>query len=238
MIVEYNTKKTLMIHSFQSSFPEYKGDLNSEFYLQTILEQPGLFKKSFEKELIEFDYITFDDGLYQQIEIIKLFPKDKVIFFPSFGLLRPNGIQPNPIENSIAHSNKNTSLSTFMTSTEVWDLVHSGYKLGMHGWYHLNLNLNHPDIDIKFKDKLKILKDDAKKCVKAYIEYISDIDIYKNEIYFCTPYNCLNEDQKLYISFLLYFLEALNIKSLKLKVFSYERTSIENFIKESKHAII
>lgn len=230
MIIEYNSKKTLMIHSFQSIFREYVGDSESELLLEDILESPGIFKKSFEEKLNEFDYITFDDGLYQQIEFIKLFPKDKVIFFPSFGLLRPNGIQPNPIENSIAHSNKNTSLSTFMSSTEVWDLVQSGYKIGMHGWYHLNLNLNHHDIDYEFRRKLKILKDDAKKCVEAYLKYVPE---YK-EIYFCTPYNCLNENQQLYIGFLSHFLEQFNIKPLKLIVFSNERTSIENFVKEIK----
>lgn len=251
MIIEYNfesQKKTLMIHSFQSGINGIPGDTTSEFILDLIIDQTkSQFTKEFMEFINEFEYITFDDGLYQQIELIKLFPKERVIFFPSFGLLRPKELQPTPIENSIAHDdiakgnnpNEKTSLSTFMTSTEAWDLMQSGYTLGMHGWNHLNLNLKPNDIDIDSGKWIKLLNDDAKKCANAYIDYFNKLDEYPIkggyfEIYFCTPYNCMNELQHLYISLLANHLEklAINIPK-KLIIFSYERTPIENFLRKN-----
>lgn len=241
MTIVYNhedkTRKTLMIHSFQSNFEGIPGDNDSKLHLEMIMDENGL-KKEFMEYINQFEYITFDDGLYVQTKLIKLFPKEKVIFFPSFGLMRPEEIQPKPIENSIAHKNKKTSLSTFMTSTEAWDLMQSGYKLGMHGWYHLNLNLNHLDIDIEPKTRLKLIRDDAKKCAETYLSYMEDLikggSSGYTELYFCTPYNCLNDLQRIYIEFLAHYLETLTAINIpkKLIIFSYERIPIENFIKE------
>ena len=257
--------QTLMIHSFKGKdFNNTKliningVDDNINLELDKLLVKYGnnyYLNEDFEKELDKFNYITFDDGLYQQIEFIKLFKlisKDKIIFFPSFGLLRPEQLPPNPIDNSIAHRNKKSSLSTFMTSTEAWDLMQSGYKLGMHGWYHLNLNLNHSDLNedglngnrINY---LKIIKNDAKLCAKAYVEFVKKLSIVKDisnikEHYYCTPYNIMNDLQKLYIEFLAKYLTDYlkqiptlipHLPQHKLIIFSNERISIENFIKES-----
>ena len=171
----YNKKKTIMVHSHQVLDSNVKsrfvGDSSSEFILDLILDHTNELKRQV-TTLFKDYIITFDDGLYQQIEVIKLF-KQKSIFFPSFGLIRPEQILPHPIENSIAHSMKKIYLSTFMSSTEVWDLVHSGFKLGMHGWYHLNLNLNHLDIDnLTTLEKYKLFREDARKCAEAYSNYI------------------------------------------------------------------
>lgn len=248
-IIEYNNDKTLMIHSFRSETDIIIGDTTSEFLIDNILDCPKIYSVKLSNSFIsysnQFRWLTFDDGLFVQAPLIKLFDKSKTIFFPSFGLLRPEEIQPNPIENSIAHRNKPVYLSTFMSSIEVWDLVQSGYKLGMHGWYHLNLNLNHHDIDNS--NKLKILKNDAKLCSKAYSEYVlkfPEVFITDGvlELFYCTPYNVLNDLQKLYISFLAHYLENdlkpldlnnsyINIPK-KLKIFSRERIPIENFVKE------
>jgi hypothetical protein len=241
MIIERNNSKTLMIHSYISSY--FNTDAKSEFNLDLIYDPQ---KNSLTEKFLDLtkDYIfTFDDGLYQQYQILKLFPKDRTIFFPSFGLLRPNNTIPVPVENSIAHCNKKLYLSTFMTSVEVWDSMLQGYKLGAHGWYHLNLNLNHPDINnLLFTERIKLLKDDAKKCSEAYLNYIKkDMKKYiinnELELYFCTPYNILNENQNLYINFLANFLEKNLINSninipIRLKIFSNERISIENFLSE------
>ena len=244
----YNKKKTIMVHSHQVLDSNVKsrfvGDSSSEFILDLILDHTNELKRQV-TTLFKDYIITFDDGLYQQIEVIKLF-KQKSIFFPSFGLIRPEHILPHPIENSIAHSMKKIYLSTFMSSTEVWDLVHSGFKLGMHGWYHLNLNLNHLDIDnLTTLEKYKLFREDARKCAEAYSNYITPvIDQYiidgELELYFCTPYNCLNTFQKDYINLLCHYLDinfAIDIPK-KLIVFSNERTPIENFIKDIQNAII
>ena len=243
MIIENNSTKTLMIHSYISEY--FNTDKQSKFNLDSIYDKS---KNRLLEAFLELtkDYLfTFDDGLIQQSQILYLFPKDRTIFFPSFGLLRPTNIQPYPIENSIAHSNKKLYLSTFMSSTEVWDSMQQGYKLGAHGWYHLNLNLSHLDINkLTFTEKLKTFKWDAKLCAKKYIEFISkDIEKYINdnllELYFCTPYNIYNENQKMYILLLANYLEE-NLKTLninipsKLKIFSGERISIENFLDENK----
>lgn len=268
MEIIFNTKPTLMIHSFKgkdfsnsnlinvSKFNGMDDNINLELDKLLTKNTPIRYlNETFESSLLQFDYITFDDGLYQQIEFIKLFkliPKDKIIFFPSFGLLRPEFMPPNPIDNSIAHSNKKSSLSTFMTSTEAWDLMQSGYKLGMHGWYHLNLNLNHSDLNEdglegRKNNYLKIIKNDAKNCAKAYAEFVKKLSIVKDistldTHYFCTPYNIMNQLQKLYIEFLSQFLEEYLkeiptlvplIPQQKLIIFSHERISIENFIKEN-----
>ena len=248
MVVEFNKIQTLMIHSYQSKI--LLGD-NSSINIDTILhkDKNGLvrFSDKFNDKLnLEETIITFDDGLVQQIEVIKLFGhKHQVIFFPSFGLIRPDNILPNPIENSMAHSNKLLYLSTFMSSAEIWDLVHLKYKLGMHGWYHLNLNLNH-DIDkLTTLEKLRSIKDDAKKCVEEYYKYLKPVleDYIIDGIltlYFCTPYNCMNELQKIYIEFLVVFIQktfTINIPK-KLIIFSHERISIENFIKDIHNAIM
>ena len=181
MIIENNSTKTLMIHSYISEY--FNTDKQSKFNLDLIYDKS---KNRLLEAFLELtkDYLfTFDDGLIQQSQILYLFPKDRTIFFPSFGLLRPTNIQPYPIENSIAHSNKKLYLSTFMSSTEVWDSMQQGYKLGAHGWYHLNLNLNHLDINkLTFTEKLKTFKWDAKLCAKKYIEFISkDIEKYIND---------------------------------------------------------
>ena len=243
----YNKRKTIMVHSYQVLDKivksKFVGDTSSNFILDLILDNNDLNIQV--RDLFKDYIITFDDGLYQQIEVIKLF-KQNPIFFPSFGLLRPENISPNPIENSIAHSMKKIYLSTFMSSTEVWDLVHSGAKLGMHGWYHLNLNLNHSDINtLSTLEKYRLFKEDARKCAEAYSSYITPIiDQYivdgELELYFCTPYNCLNNFQKDYINLLCHYLNinfAIDIPK-KLIVFSNERTSIENFIKDIQNAII
>lgn len=242
MLIELNRKKTLMIHSYISS--NFNTDTTSKFNLDLIFD---FSKNSLTKTFLDLtkDYIfTFDDGLYQQYQILKLFPKERTIFFPSFGLLRPETTQPYPIENSIAHSNKTLYLSTFMSSTEVWDSVTQGYKLGSHGWYHLNLNLNHPDIDnLKPYELLKLLKSDAEKSAGEYIKYISsNIKNYiinnTLELYYCTPYNIYNDYQKIYIEFFKTFLEkclktlSINIPQ-KLKIFSFERESIEDFLQRN-----
>lgn len=249
-----NKQKTLMIHSFKSLMNLIPHDGISEFTLEDVLDLTSnkiKLKEEINKQLEDY-LITFDDGLYQQIELIKLFKPEKVIFFPSFGLIRPPEMEPIPIENSYAHKHKNTSLSTFMTSTEVWNLMHSGYKLGMHGWYHLNLNLNHNISSITsanpkiFKPHIKDIKEDAQKCAKAYIDFILPylIDYIENEIltlYFCTPYNCYNDYQLLYIQILIEYLNMYlptNITKIKLIIFSGERESIENFIKDKTNAII
>ena len=243
MIVERNNSKTLMIHSYISSY--FNTDKESQFNFDSIYDSQ---KNCLTEEFLNLtkDYIfTFDDGLYQQYQILNYFPKDRTIFFPSFGLLRPIDMIPVPIENSIAHGNKKLYLSTFMTSTEVWDSMLLGYKLGAHGWYHLNLNLNHLDINnLTFTEKIKILKNDAKKCAEVYAEFlVKDIKNYiKNnelEIYFCTPYNILNDNQDLYINFFANFLEkillTLNINiPIRLKIFSNERISIEKFLSDNK----
>lgn len=249
-----NKQKTLMIHSFKSLMNLIPHDGISEFTLEDVLDLTSnkiKLKDEINKQLEDY-LITFDDGLYQQIELIKLFEPEKVIFFPSFGLIRPPEMEPIPIENSYAHKHKNTSLSTFMTSTEVWNLMHSGYKLGMHGWYHLNLNLNHNISSITsanpkiFKPHIKDIKEDAQKCAKAYIDFILPYltDYTENEIltlYFCTPYNCYNDYQLLYIQILIEYLNMYlptNITKIKLIIFSGERESIENFIKDKTNAII
>ena len=242
MIIEYNFNKTIMIHSYISNY--FTTDSDSKFNLDLIYD---LSENCLTDKFLELtrDYIfTFDDGLIQQYNILNLFPKERTIFFPSFGLLRPKNIQPYPIENSIAHSNKKLYLSTFMSSTEVWDSMQQGYKLGAHGWYHLNLNLNHSDIDtLTFINRIKLLKDDAKKCADAYTTFIypNYKDYIKDNyltLYFCTPYNVLNELQKMYIQILAEYLEK-NLKTLninipsKLKIFSHERISIEDFVVEN-----
>lgn len=267
--IEYNTnKKVLMIHSFSTDDEKldeiFPNDKISEFKIETILENNILSTKF--KTLINDYLITFDDGLYQQIKLINLFDKDKVIFFPSFGLLRDENLLPKPLENSFAHINKTTSLSTFMTSTEVCDLMHTGYRIGMHGWYHLDMRTineynigqleiytqpNEPNDNRikkkfrKFKDIITDIKIDAEKCVDEYYKFIiKDLNSYiiDNELilYFCTPYNCINEYQKLYINFIKDFLDKKSLPTnipKKIKVFSFERESIEKFIKDN-YAII
>ena len=253
-----NKNKTLMIHSFKSLLNLIPHDGISKLTLEDIVDstdstdiQKIKLKEEIEKSLEEY-WITFDDGLYQQIELIKLFNPEKVIFFPSFGLLRPPEMEPIPIENSYAHKHKNTSLSTFMTSTEVWNLVHTGYKLGMHGWYHLNLNLNHnisSTTNINKPNKthhIKDIKEDAQKCAEAYINFLLPcLDMYIVEevltLYFCTSYNCYNDYQIIYIQMLIEYLNMYlptNITKIKLIIFSGERESIENFIKDKTNAII
>ncbi len=260
--IEYikNKQKTLMVHSFKSLLNLLAHDGVSELTLEDLIQVPKVSgdKKNLKIELkesvlklLENYLITFDDGLYQQIDLIKLFPPEKVIFFPSFGLLRPPEMDPIPIENSYAHKHKNTSLSTFMTSTEVWNLMRSGYKLGMHGWYHLNLNLNQNISSIKTKESRKPsilldIKEDAQKCAKAYVDfllpYLYDYVVDDTlTIYFCTPYNCYNDYQLLYIRILIEYLNIYlptNITKIKLIIFSGERESIENFIKDNTNAII
>ena len=246
MKVEYNVSKTLMIHSYQSKI--LQGDTSSELHLDDIMNIGRLSSEFIEKLNQQKTIITFDDGLYQQIELIKLFDpnENQVIFFPSFGLVRPEDVLPKPIENSIAHSNKLLYLSTFMSSAEIWDLMRLKYKLGMHGWYHLNLNLNQNDIgSLTTLEKLRLLKDDSTKCVQEYYKYIEpfiDDYIIDNELvlYFCTPYNCMNDMQKIYIDLLADSLQktfTTNIP-IKLQVFSNERIPIENFIKEIHNAVI
>lgn len=253
IIVENNNRKTLMIHSFKSLLDRIPHDGISELTLEDIVNSDQELKlKDNLLDLIKDYLITFDDGLYQQIELIKLFNPENVIFFPSFGLLRPPEMEPIPIENSYAHKHKNTSLSTFMTSTEVWNLMHTGYKLGMHGWYHLNLNLNHNIGSNKTRtiqtktNILKEIKEDAQLCAKAYIEFILPyLNCYVVEdlltLYFCTPYNCYNDYQKVYINILIEYLNMYlptNITNIKIIIFSGERESIENFIKDKTNAII
>lgn len=250
MIIENNTSKTIMIHSYISKY--FITDKQSKFNLDLIYNKSeNRLLKAF-SELIKDYTLTFDDGLYQQYQILNLFPKDRTIFFPSFGLLRPNDIQPYPIENSVAHSNKKLYLSTFMSSTEVWDSMNQGYKLGAHGWYHLNLNLNHNDINtLTPNERIKLIKNDAKLCAQEYFKYVSKyIEKYivngHYEFYFCTPYNIYNEYQKLYILFFAQFLEqALDtIKTLninipkKLKIFTNERVSIEQFLEYNLKTLI
>lgn len=244
MIIENNRRKTIMIHSYRSNY--FLGDENSILNLDDLLTKDLEFKPRI-KEILKDYIITFDDGLIQQYDIFKLFDfidRRNIIFFPSFGLLRPNNIQPNPIENSIAHSNKTLYLSTFMSSVEVWDSMQQGIKLGAHGWYHLNLNLNYTDIDTTQLNQDKItlitIKDDSKKCAHAYFNYIKPfIDEYIIdgclEFYFCTPYNIYNEKQKIYINYFARTLNLLLKKSnidipSKLKIFSGERIPIENIL--------
>jgi len=270
--IEYNTnKKVLMIHSFSTNDEKldekFPNDKISEFKIEKILENNILSTKF--KSLITDYLITFDDGLYQQIKLINLFDKNKVIFFPSFGLLRDESLPPKPLENSFAHINKTTSLSTFMTSTEVCDLMHTGYRIGMHGWYHLDMRTineynigqleNHNQLGEsikpndrltkknfrKFKDIITDIKTDAEKCVNEYYQFIiKDLNSYIMDdeliLYFCTPYNCINEYQKLYINFVKDFLDKKSFPTnipKKIKVFSFERESIEKFIKDN-YAII
>ena len=253
MITSRNSSNTLMIHSFKSKF--LLGDdisINIDVILEetppsNIIEKRIKFNDKFLVNINQDDIITFDDGLVQQIELIKLFDpkKNQIIFFPSFGLIRPDNILPNPIENSIAHSNKLLYLSTFMSSAEIWDLMSLKYKLGMHGWYHLNLNLNQDIDSLSTKERFKAIKDDAYKCVTEYYKFINPfINDYINnnilELYYCTPYNCYNELQEIYIGYLIKFIDEIFLIDIskKLIVFSHERIPIENFIKEIHNAIM
>ena len=77
-----------MVHSHQVLDSNVKsrfvGDSSSEFILDLILDHTNELKRQV-TTLFKDYIITFDDGLYQQIEVIKLF-KQKSIFFDAFTL--------------------------------------------------------------------------------------------------------------------------------------------------------
>lgn len=253
-----NQFNTLMIHSFQSRF--YPGD-DTSVWIDNILDQkdPSKLSEDFLNELKERNIkrITFDDGLYQQIPIIKLFKKhfDEVYFFPTGHFIRDEETEPQIMENSKAHRiYHETKLhpSTFMSSTEVWDLLFEGSRFGIHGWYHYNLNPNILPKQIgsdKFKQKMLALKIDAAASVNYYINLIStNPSLFIKDghliINYCTPYNCLNGYQDIYIDMLIaLFTEELkpnilnlNITEVTIEIFSNERISIEGIIQGEKNA--
>ena len=241
--VKYNIEPTLMIHSFSSDI--FPGD-NISINIDNIMNESG-FTNSF-LELLKtknINTITFDDGLYQQIPLIKLFKKNdfRVIFFPSGEFIRDDNIKPIIVENSIAHKqyhSTKTYPNTFMSSVEIWDLLYEKNEFGIHGWYHYNLNPKQLTDHIgtnNFRQVLKALKDDAERCSNLYIEYVNKEESFFIEngilnINYCTPYNCLNEYQKLYIDFLYVFLKNINrkITEIRINVFSGERLSLEHLL--------
>lgn len=253
----YNKENTLMVHSFSSNI--LPGD-NISINIDNILDisNGNKLKNSFKKLLKKNNIktITFDDGLYQQIPFIKLFKDYKVIIFPSGNFIREDNTKPIIVENSIAHKQYHatkTYPNTFMSSIEIWDLLYEKIEFGMHGWYHYNLNPKHLLEHIgtnNFRQILNTLKNDAEKCSKLYIEYIKREPtlFIKNgilNINYCTPYNCLNEYQKIYIDFFYEFIlkeidqiqdpsKISNINEIQIIVYSNERISLEYFIEKFK----
>lgn len=241
--------KILMIHSFSSKI--FDGD-NKSINIDSIIKNGDLDIK-YIKYLKDnnFDTITFDDGLYQQIPLVKLFLKyfKKVIIFPSGEFIRNDNVKPTIVENSIAHKQYHetkTYPSTFMSSTEIWDLLFENSEFGIHGWYHYNLNPNYIPQQLgtsNFRQILNILKVDAKLSADLYIQYIlKQPDLFiKNgiiNINYCTPYNCLNEYQKIYIDFFKVYIQKIldneliksRINEIMIHIYSYERISFENTI--------
>lgn len=212
------------------------------------------------------DYlITFDDALYQQHEVIKRCSEktsNDIIVFPSGHLLREH----NDIcieKNEIAHRNYHKDFkppypSTFMSSTEVWDLLSTKVKIGIHGWYHLYVgedkgnhsgNLKHameilyPNLEYKTVNIIKLLKEDAQKSIEWYITNLEINDRYKYYInngklvlYYCTPFNAKGYYQDIYIEFLKEYLKkdkfllSLNY-DIHLEIFSNERIKPKDLVK-------
>ena len=208
--------------------------------------------------------LTFDDAIYQQIEVIKYCEKTssaKIFVFPSGHLVREH----NYIKlesNEVAHSNYHVDFkppypSTFMSSTEVWDLLDTNVKIGIHGWYHLYigedkdnhsgnlrnaLKILYPKLEYNIVSIIKLLKDDARKSIEWYTNNLEKNNNYKyyiedNKIvlYYCTPYNVRSQYQDIYIEFLKEYLKkdkfllSLN-HDIHLEVFSNGRKEPKNLV--------
>lgn len=136
-----------------------------------------------------------------------------------------------------------------MSSTEVWDLVDTNVKIGIHGWYHLYIgedknnhsgNLTNAlrvlyDVEYSLVNVLRLLKEDAQKIIEWYINNIKDkLEYYLEDsiinLYYCTPYNTNGYLQEVYIEFLLEYLKKNDYLlslgyDVNLTIFSNERVA-------------
>lgn len=208
--------------------------------------------------------LTFDDAIIQQLEVIKYCSKissNKIIVFPSGHLVREhNSIKLE--SNEVAHSNYHKDFkppypSTFMSSTEVWDLLDTNVKIGIHGWYHLYigedkdnhsgnlknaLNILYPKLKYNVVSIIKLLKEDAQKSIEWYINNLKDkyeyyIEDNKIVLYYCTPYNVRSYYQDIYIELLKEYLKKdeflLSLKyDIHLEVFSNGRKEPNELVKK------
>ena len=201
--------------------------------------------------------ITFDDAIIPQLEVIKFLSlnKDrKILVFPSGATTREDNIPIKIMSNEKAHKLYHKDFkppypSTFMSSTEVWDLVDTNVKIGIHGWYHLYIgedknnhsgNLTNAlrvlyDVEYSLVNVLRLLKEDAQKIIEWYINNIKDkLEYYLEDsiinLYYCTPYNTNGYLQEVYIEFLLEYLKKNDYLlslgyDVNLTIFSNERVA-------------
>lgn len=204
-------------------------------------------------QIKDFDTITFDDGLFIQIDKIKEFSKYKpVYFFPSGFLTRIS--KPIFVENSLVHKTLEQIMTTkeylnkehpyfniFMSQEEIENLLLlPNVNFGIHGYHHLNMNFD--NINITLSKKYKMIKEDANDSAKYYLNLIKkypskfiteDLEFKKLTLNFCTPYNIYNDLQEMWITI---FLKKISLEinelysniSITLFVFSNERIDIED----------
>ena len=196
---------------------------------------------------IQDQVICFDDGLYSQFDLIKELNKTKkVYFFPSGFLIRTE--DPVLIKNSLAHKELENLLeidsekyfrkeskyfNTFLNLEEIEQLIQENVNFGIHGWYHLNLNIDEiKNIESRFKKRIiSVLREDAslswtfyKYLINKYPDKFYDND--NLNLNYCTPFNVWNDYQKMWVElFKGYILKDLisTNKNVKLSIFSYER---------------
>lgn len=204
---------------------------------------------------IQDQIVCFDDGLFSQLDLIKELNKTKkVYFFPSGFLIRTGSSVL--IKNSLAHKELENLLetdsekyfrkeskyfNTFLNLNEIEELIQKGVNFGIHGWYHLNLNIDQiKNIESRFKKRIiAVLREDASLSWNFY-KYL--INKYPNEFYsngslnlnYCTPFNVWNEYQKIWVElFKGYILKdpISKNKNVNLNIFSYERNKKCHYVK-------
>lgn len=239
MIIYRNKNNVLTFHSIQHNKDE----------------SGILVSRAYEKET---KLVAFDDGLWSQMYTIKELAKDPnktVWFFPSGFLIRSSTgkySKKNLITNSLAHKqleilqehepqkyfNKESDLfGCFMTQEEIEELIMLNVNFGIHGWYHLNLNLSEiKGIERRFNKRiLSVLREDAslswdfyRNLINLYPQKFINKDTLK--LWYCTPYNVYNPYQELWIELFKASIQKNPISSkckIEICIFSHERNSKE-----------
>jgi len=166
------------------------------------------FKKEYLNLKLDDYILTFDDGLYSQIQgihdIIKKFPMVQIRYYVSTDIINTDCEKQTTNPCAIAHDNYRAGVkSDYATFDNLIDI--SKYKnviIGLHGHKHLDL--------IKLKNNLG-LKDFFNIIQEDIRDMLNIADSFKNifnKKYFCTPYNQYND---LYVAILRKAVPDINI---------------------------
>ena len=140
------------------------------------------------------DYIlTFDDGLYGQIEpifkICNIYPDIEIRYYVSTGIINTDDNR-NYEECSIAHDNffSNGDLSNYVSYDDLISLSKlKQVNIGLHG--HNHLRLENLIKNKSLKDYFKIIEKDIEEMLFRYIDMYQNRIIKAGDIHYCTPYN-------------------------------------------------